>query len=69
MEERYLSVGENKLINIISGDSDAVQAVTLAALSSGIPSSFTGRLITTSAERVPILQRAKDSSFKPLGGL
>jgi len=64
MEERYFVVGENKLIDIISGDSDAVQAIALAALSSGISTSFTTRQITTSAETVPILQRAKESSFK-----
>ena len=65
MEERYFVVGENKVIDIISGDSDAVQAVTLAAQSSGSATSFTARQITTSAETVPILQRAKESSFRP----
>ena len=64
MEERYFVVGENKLIDIVSGDSDAVQALLLAALSTGGSTSFTTRQITTSAETVPILQRAKESSFK-----
>ena len=68
LEERYFVVGENKVIDIISGDSDAVQAVTLAAQSSGSATSFTARQITTSAEKVPILQRAKDSSFRPPSG-
>ena len=68
MEERYFEVGENKLIDIISGDSDAVQAIALAALSSGISTSFTTRQITTSAETVPMLQRAKESSFRPPSG-
>ena len=65
MEERYFVVGENKLIDIVSGDSDAVQAFVMAALSSGVAISFTTRQITTSAETVPILQRAKESSFRP----
>ena len=64
LEERYFVVGENKLIDIVSGDSDAVQALLLAALSTGGATSFTTRQITTSAETVPILQRAKESSFK-----
>ena len=65
LEERYFVVGENKLIDIVSGDSDAVQAFAMAALSSGVAISFTTRQITTSAETVPILQRAKESSFRP----
>ena len=68
LEERYFVVGENKLIDIVSGDSDAVQAFTLAALSSGVAVSFTMRQITTSAETVSILQRAKESSFRPPSG-
>ena len=68
LEERYFVVGENKLIDIVSGDSDAVQAFTMAALSSGVAISFTMRQITTSAETVPILQRAKESSFRPPSG-
>ena len=67
-EQRYYVVGENKLIDIVSGDSDAVQAFTMAALSSGVAISFTMRQITTSAETVPILQRAKESSFRPPSG-
>ena len=68
LEERYFVVGENKLIDIVRGDSDAVQAFSMAALSSGVPVSFTVRQITTSAETVPILQRAKESSFSPPSG-
>ena len=68
LEERYFVVGDNKLIDIVSGDSDAVQAFSVAALSSGVAVSFTMRQITTSAETVPILQRAKESSFRPLSG-
>jgi len=64
-EQRYYVVGENKLIDIISGDSDAVQALMLAVMSSGGATSATCRQITTSAETVPILQRAKESSFRP----
>ena len=62
-EQRYYVVGENKAIDIISGDSDAVQALLLAVLSTGTATSCTARQITTSAETVPILQRAKESSF------
>ena len=65
LEERYFVAGENKLIDIVSGDSDAVQAFVMAALSSGVAISFTTRQITTSAETVLILQRAKESSFRP----
>ena len=64
-EQRYYVVGENKAIDIISGDSDAVQALLLAVLSTGTATSCTARQITTSAETVPILQRAKESSFRP----
>ena len=64
MEERYFVVGENKLIDIISGDSDAVQALLFAVLLSGAATSCTCRQVTTSAETVPILQRAKESSFR-----
>jgi len=67
-EQRYYVVAENKLIDIVSGDSDAVQAFSMAALSSGVAVSFTMRQITTSAETVPILQRAKESSFRPPSG-
>ena len=54
LEERYFVVGENKLIDIVSGDSDSVQAFSLAALSSGVAVYFTMRQITTFAETVPI---------------
>ena len=64
-EQRYYVVGENRGYDIISGDSDAVQALLLAALASGAVTSLTCRQITTSAETVPILQRAKESSFRP----
>ena len=64
-EQRYYVVGENKAYDIISGDSDAVQALLLAGLSSGAVASATCREITTSAETVPIFQQAKESSFKP----
>ena len=64
-EQRYYVVGENKAYDIISGDSDAVQALLLAGLSSGAVASATCREITTSAEMVPIFQQAKESSFKP----
>ena len=64
-EQRYYVVGENKLIDIVSGDSDAVQALLLAVMSSPGFASATCRQITTSAETVPILQRAKESSFRP----
>ena len=64
MEEGYFVVGENKLIDIVSGDSDAVQALLFAVLSSGAATSCTCRQVTTSAETVPILQRAKESSFR-----
>ena len=67
-EQRYYVVGENKLIDIVSGNSDAVQAFTMAALSSGVAITFTMRQITTSAETVPILQRAKESAFRPPSG-
>ena len=67
-EQRYYVVGGNRGYDIISGDSDAVQAFTMAALSSGVAISFTMRQITTSAETVPILQRAKESSFRPPSG-
>ena len=67
-EQRYYVVEENKVCDIISGDSDAVQALLLAGLSSGALASATCRQITTSAETVPILQRAKDSSFRPPSG-
>jgi len=63
-EQRYYVVGENKAIDIISGDSDAVQALLMAVLSTGAATSCTARQITTSAETVPILQRAKESSFR-----
>ena len=33
LEERYFVVGENKLIDIVSGDSDAVQSLVLAVMS------------------------------------
>ena len=65
LEQRYYVVGENKLIDIVSGDSDAVQALLLAVMSSPGFASATCRQITTSAETVPILQRAKESSFRP----
>ena len=68
LEERYFVVGENKLVDIVSGNSDAVQAFSMAALSSGVAVSFTMRQITSSAETVPILQRAKESSFRPPSG-
>ena len=64
-EQRYYVVGENKLIDIVSGDSDDVQALLLAVMSSPGFASATCRQITTSAETVPILQRAKESSFRP----
>ena len=64
-EQRYYVVGENKLIDIVSGDSDAVQALLLAVMSSPGIVSATCRQITTSAETVPILQQAKESSFRP----
>ncbi|MEE3012764.1 MAG: hypothetical protein VX505_01260 [Chloroflexota bacterium] len=48
-EQRYYVVGENKAYDIISGDSDAGQAVLLAALASGAITSATCREITTSA--------------------
>ena len=64
-EQRYYVVGENKLIDIVSGDSDAVQALLLAVMSSPGFVSATCRQITTSAETVPILQQAKESSFRP----
>ena len=64
-EQRYYVVGENKAYDIISGDSDAVQALLLAGLSRGAVASDTCREITTSAETVPIFQQAKESSFKP----
>ena len=63
-EQRYYVVGENKAIDIISGDSDAVQALLMAVRSTGAATSCTVRQITTSAETVPILQRAKESSFR-----
>ena len=65
MEARYFVVGENKVIDILNGDSEAVQALLLAGLSSGAITSGTCREITTSAETVPIFQQAKESSFKP----
>ena len=68
LEERYFVVGGNKLIDLVSGDSDAVPAFSVAALSSGVAVSFTMRQMTTSAETVPILQRAKESSFRPSSG-
>ena len=64
-EQRYYVVGENKLIDIVSGDSDAVQALLLAVMSRPGFVSATCRQITTSAEKVPILQQAKESSFRP----
>ena len=65
-EQRYYVVGENKLIDIISADSaDAVHALALAALASGVITSTTSRQITTAAEMVPILQQAKESPFTP----
>ena len=63
-EQRYYVVGENRGYDIISGDSDAVQALLFAVLSSGAATSCTCRQVTTSAETVPILQRAKESSFR-----
>ena len=66
-EQRYYVVGEKKAYDIISGDSDAGQAVLLAALASGAITSATCREITTSAETVPIFQQAKESSFRPPG--
>ena len=65
LEERYFVVGENKLIDIVSGDSDAVQSLLLAVMSTPGFNSATCREITTSAETVPILQQAKESSFRP----
>ena len=65
LEERYFVVGENKLIDIVSGNSDAVQSLLLAVMSTPGFNSATCREITTSAETVPILQRAKESSFRP----
>ena len=45
-EQRYYVVGENKLIDIISADSaDAVHALALAALASGVITSTTSRQI------------------------
>ena len=68
-EQRYYVVGENAFIDIVSADSgDAVQALLLAAHASGAVTSTTCRQITTSAETVPILQRAKESSFRPPSG-
>ena len=67
-EQRYYVVGEKKAYDIISGDSDAVQALVLTALASGAVESCTCREITTSAETVPIFQQAKESSFRPPGG-
>ena len=65
-EQRYFVVGENKLIDIVSADSaDALQALVMAALASCAVTSTICRQITTSAETVPILQRAKESSFRP----
>ena len=64
-EQRYYVVGENKLIDIVSGDSDAVQSLLLAVMSTPGFNSATCREITTSAETVPILQQAKESSFRP----
>ena len=64
-EQRYYVVGENKLIDIVSGDSDAVQSLLLAVMSTPGFNSATCREITTSAETVPIFQQAKESSFKP----
>ena len=65
MDARYFVVGENKVIDILNGDSEAVQALLLAGLSSGAITSGTCWEITTSAETVPIFQQAKESSFKP----
>ena len=64
-EQRYYVVGENRGYDIISGDSNAVQALLLAGLSSGAIQSATCRQVTTSAETVPIFQQAKESSFRP----
>jgi len=64
-EQRYYVVGKNKLIDIVSGYSDAVQALLLAVMSSPGFVSATCRQITTSAETAPILQQAKESSFRP----
>jgi len=64
-EQRYYVVGENKVIDIVSGDSDAVQSLLLAVMSTPGFNSATCREITTSAETVPILQQAKESSFRP----
>ena len=47
LEERYFVVGENKLIDIVSGDSGAVEALVFAALASGTVTSATCRQITT----------------------
>jgi len=46
-EQRYYVVGENKLIDIVSGDSGAVEALVFAALASGTVTSATCRQITT----------------------
>ena len=67
-EQRYYVVGEKKAYDIISGDSDTVQALILTALASGAVESCTCREITTSAETVPIFQQAKESSFRPPSG-
>ena len=64
-EQRYYVVGENRGYDINSGDSNAVQALLLAGLSSGAIQSATCRQVTTSAETVPIFQQAKESSFRP----
>ena len=64
-EQRYYVGGENRGYDIISGDSNAVQALLLAGLSSGAIQSATCRQVTTSAETVPIFQQAKESSFRP----
>ena len=69
-EQRYYVVGENKLIDIVSADSaDALQALVMAALASGAVTSTTCRQITTSAETVPILQQARESSLRPSSDL
>ena len=54
-EQRHYVVGENRACDIISEDSDAVQALLFAGLASGAVTSATCREITTSAETVPIL--------------
>ena len=65
-EQRYYVVAENKFIDIVSADSaDALQALVMVALASGVVTSTTCRQITTSAETVPILQQAKESPFTP----